>query len=335
MGFLNVLPSADYFRDILVLALVSGIVATLLSVRFYLRITAGRCFTETKMEGKTVIITGANSGIGKETARDLAKRGARIIMACRNLETANAAKEEISKETGNNQLIVKKLDLGSQKSVREFAADIVKNEPKIDVLIHNAGMALAFRGHTSEDGIELTMATNHYGPFLLTHLLIDVLKRSAPSRIVIVASELYRFASVNLDKLNPIGTFPAAYLYYVSKFANIYFARELAKRLEGSGVSVNFLHPGMIDSGIWRNVPFPLNLPMMAITKGFFKTTKAGAQTTIYLATSDEVANVSGKYFMDCKESTLSAAAMDEEKGRKLWEESVKLVKLTAQDPKI
>ncbi|XP_053947384.1 retinol dehydrogenase 14 isoform X1 [Anastrepha ludens] len=335
MGLLSVLPSADYLRDILLLALFSAIIATLLSIRFYLRITAGRCFTETKMEGKTVIITGANSGIGKETARDLAKRGARIIMACRNLETANAVKEEITKETGNNKLIVKKLDLGSQKSVREFASDIVKNEQKIDVLIHNAGMALAFRGQTSEDGIELTMATNHYGPFLLTHLLIDVLKRSAPSRIVIVASELYRFASVNLDKLNPIGSFPAAYLYYVSKFANIYFARELAKRLEGSGVTVNFLHPGMIDSGIWRNVPFPLNLPMMAITKGFFKTPKAGAQTTIYLATSDEVANVSGKYFMDCKESTLSAAAMDEEKGRKLWEESLKIAKLTPQDPKI
>jgi len=110
----------------------------------------------------------------------------------------------------------------------------VKTEPKIDVLIHNAGMALAFRGQTSEDGVELTMATNHYGPFLLTHLLIDVLKKSAPARIVIVASELYRLSSVNLAKLNPIGTFPAAYLYYVSKFANIYFARELAKRLEGT-----------------------------------------------------------------------------------------------------
>lgn len=243
--------------------------------------------------------------------------------------------DEIANETNNQNLIVKKLDLGSQKSVREFAADIVKNEKKIDVLIHNAGMALAFRGQTGEDGIELTMATNHYGPFLLTHLLVDVLKKSAPSRIVIVASELYRFASVNVEKLNPIGTFPAAYLYYVSKFANIYFARELAKRMEGSGVTVNFLHPGMIDSGIWRNIPFPLNLPMMAITKGFFKTTKAGAQTTIYLATSDDVANVSGKYFMDCKETTLNAAAMDEEKGRKIWEESVKLVKLTAQDPKI
>lgn len=307
------------------------------------------------MEGKTIIITGANSGIGKETAKDLAGRGARIIMACRNLETANAVKgkgeltqsiilytkwhslylDEIIKETNNNKVLVKKLDLGSQKSVREFAADIVKTEPKIDVLIHNAGMALAFRGQTSEDGVELTMATNHYGPFLLTHLLIDVLKKSTPSRIVIVASELYRLASVNLNKLNPVGTFPAAYLYYVSKFANIYFARELAKRLEGTNVTVNFLHPGMIDSGIWRNIPFPLNLPMMAITKGFFKTTKAGAQTTIYLATSDEVANVSGKYFMDCKEATLNAAALDEEKGRQLWEESLKIVKLTPQEPKI
>ena len=287
------------------------------------------------MEGKTVLITGANSGIGKETARDLAKRGARIIMACRNQDTANAVRDDIVKESGNNNVVVKKLDLGSQKSVREFAADVVQNEPRIDVLIHNAGMALAFRGQTSEDGIELTMATNHFGPFLLTHLLIDVLRKSSPARIVIVASELYRLASVNVDKLNPIGTFPAAYLYYVSKYANIYFARELARRLQGSGITVNFLHPGMIDSGIWRNIPFPLNLPMMAITKGFFKTTKAGAQTSIYLATSQEVNNVSGKYFMDCKEATLTAAAMDEEKGRKVWEESLKMANITEQDPKI
>lgn len=238
-------------------------------------------------------------------------------------------------ESGNSQIVVKKLDLGKQQSIREFAADILKTEQRIDVLIHNAGMALAFRGQTGEDGIELTMATNHYGPFLLTHLLIDLMRKSAPSRIVIVASELYRLASVNLNKLNPIGTFPAAYLYYVSKFANIYFARELARRLEDSGVTVNFLHPGMIDSGIWRNVPFPLNLPMAAITKGFFKTPKAGAQTSIYLATSEDVAHINGKYFMDCKEATLNAAAMDDEKAKKLWDESVKMVKLTDQDPKI
>lgn len=243
--------------------------------------------------------------------------------------------EEIEKETGNTNVVCKKLDLSSQKSIREFAADINKSEKKLDVLIHNAGMALAFRGQKSVDGIELTMATNHYGPFLLTHLLIDLLKKSAPSRIVIVASELYRLASVNLNNLNPINTKPAAYLYYVSKYANIYFARELAKRMEGTNVTVNFLHPGMIDTGIWRSVPFPLNYPMKLLTKGFFKTPVQGAQTTIYCAVSEELNGVSGKYFMDCKEHSLSAAASDMDKAKKLWEESAKIVKLTDQDPKI
>lgn len=219
--------------------------------------------------------------------------------------------------------------------MREFAADIVQSEPQIHVLIHNAGIALAIRSQQSEDGIELTMATNHYGPFLLTHLLIDVLKRTPASRIVVVASELYKLASVNLNNLNPLTTKPSAYLYYVSKYANIYFTRELARRLEGTGVTANFLHPGMIDTGIWRNVPFPLNYPMQLITRGFFKTPEQGAQTTIHLAVADEVAGVSGKYFMDCKEHALNAAAQDMDKAKKLWEESAKFVKLTAKDPKI
>lgn len=321
--------------QILAATLGVGIITILLVLRLYVAISCGKCKNTRKMEGKTVLITGANGGIGKETARDLAKRGARVIMACRNLETAEAARKEISDETGNTNLIVKKLDLGSFKSIREFAADILKSENKIDVLIHNAGMALAFKGKNSEDGVELTMATNHYGPFLLTHLLIEKMKSSAPCRIVIVASELYRLASVNVNKLNPIGQFPAAYLYYVSKYANIYFARELAKRLEGTGITVNFLHPGMIDSGIWRNVPFPLNYPMMALTKGFFKTPKQGAQTTLHLATAEELDGVSGKYYMDCKEHTLSAAAQDMDKAKKIWEESLKIVKLTPSDPKI
>lgn len=230
---------------------------------------------------------------------------------------------------------MKKLDLSSQISVREFASDINKTEPRLDVLIHNAGMALAFRGYQSEDSIELTMATNHYGPFLLTHLLIDLLKKSTPSRIVVVASELYKLASVNLNNLNPINTKPAAYLYYVSKYANIYFTRELARRLEGTNVTANCLHPGMIDTGIWRNVPFPLNYPMQAITKGFFKTPEQGAQTSIHLAVSDELNGVTGKYYMDCKEHSLNDAACDMDKAKKLWEESAKIVKLTEKDSKI
>lgn len=204
----------------------------------------------------------------------------------------------------------------------------------MNVLIHNAGFAETFHKSKSVDDIEFTMATNHYGPFLLTHLLIDLMKRTTPSsRIVIVASELYRFASVNLNNLNPVSTLPA-YLYYVSKCANIMFALELAKRLVGTNVTVNFLHPGMIDSGIWRNVPFPLNLPMKLI-KAFFKTPEQGCQTTLYLATSDEVEGVSGKYFMDCKEAELSNSIKDMDNAKKLWEESVKTVKLTAADPKI
>uniref|UniRef100_A0A182IYN9 Uncharacterized protein n=1 Tax=Anopheles atroparvus TaxID=41427 RepID=A0A182IYN9_ANOAO len=312
---------------------ITGLAIVLSLIKYYLYLTCGHFSSARKMEGKTVIITGANSGIGKETARDLAKRGARVIMACRNMETAKQAQDEIVKETGNQNVIVLKLDLSSQSSVRDFAAEVLRTERKLDVLVHNAGFAETFRKSKSDDGIEFTMATNHYGPFLLTHLLIDLLKQSSSGRIVVVASELYRFASVNLSNLNPVNSLPA-YLYYVSKCANIMFTRELARRLEGTTVTANCLHPGMIDSGIWRNVPFPLTLPMRLI-KSFFKTSVEGAQTTLYLTCSEEVQGVTGKYFMDCKEAGLSAAISDMEKARQLWDESAKIVNLSNNDPKI
>ncbi|XP_024941743.1 retinol dehydrogenase 14 isoform X2 [Cephus cinctus] len=286
------------------------------------------------MDGKTVIITGCTSGIGKETAKDLAKRGAKVIMGCRNVDSANKLKDELIKETGNSNLLVRKLDLSSLQSVREFAQQINREESRLDVLIHNAGTAETFRKKVTNDGLEMTMATNHYGPFLLTHLLIDLLKRSAPSRIVIVASELYRLATLNLNNVNPTTTFPA-YLYYVSKYANIVFTLELARRLEGSGVTANCLHPGMIDSGIWRNVPAPLSWGLNLIIKGFFKTPEQGAQTSIHLAVANEVAAVNGKYFLDCHEYGLSEGVKDPSKGKKFWELSEGLVKLQVSDPKI
>lgn len=178
------------------------------------------------------------------------------------------------------------------------------------------------------------MATNHYGPFLLTHLLIDMLKKQPQAcRIVIVASECYRFSRVNLKNLNPIDSMPG-YLYYVSKGANIMFGLELARRLKGSYITVNSLHPGMIDSGIWRNVPFPLTI-FMAFIKGFFKTTTEGAQTSLYLACSDEVKNTTGKYYLDCKEWELQSYVTDASAHKILWDESAKIVKLTDADPKI
>lgn len=202
------------------------------------------------------------------------------------------------------------------------------------MLIHNAGYAETFKKQRTVDDIEMTMETNHYGPFLLTHLLIDLLKKSAPSRIVVVASSLYRLASVNLENPNPVDTLPG-YLYYASKEANILFTRELARRLEGTGVTVNCLHPGLIDTGIWKSVPAPLSWGLTLINKCFFKTPEQGCQTTVMLAVDEQLAKVSGKYFSDCRESSVSASASDMNRAKKLWEISERMVKLEDNDPKI
>lgn len=236
--------------------------------------------------------------------------------------------------TKNENVLVKKLDLSSFASIRTFAEDIIKTEKKLDVLIHNAGYAETFKKNISEDGIELTMATNHYGPFLLTHLLIDLLKKSAPSRIVVVASSLYRLASVNLDNPNPVNTMPG-YLYYVSKEANILFTKELARRLEGTGVTANCLHPGLIDTGIWRSVPAPLSWGLNLINACFFKTPVQGCQTTVMLAVDEKLSKVTGEYFSDCQKSSVSNSASDMGKARKFWEISEKMVRLEENDPRI
>ncbi|KAM3959835.1 retinol dehydrogenase 12 [Aphomia sociella] len=316
------------------IALIFGFVALLFILRFYAQYTCGRYREKTRMDGKTVIITGCTSGIGKETAKDLANRGARVIMACRNIGAAEKIKDQITDETKNTNIVVKKLDLSSFASIRIFAEDINKNEKQLDVLIHNAGYAETFKKARSEDDLEVTMATNHYGPFLLTHLLIDILKKSAPARVVVVASSLYRLASVDLENPNPVNTLPG-YLYYMSKEANILFTLELARRLEGTGVTANCLHPGLVDTGIWRNVPIPLSWGLGLIIKGFFKTPKKGCQTTVMLAVDEKLEKVNGKYFSDCKESSLSEAASDMIKAKKFWEISENIVKLEESDPRL
>lgn len=285
------------------------------------------------MDGKTVIVTGATSGIGKETARFLAKLGARVILACRNVVEAEKVKRELVSETGNENVVVRKLDLSSFKSIREFAAQINATEERLDVLLHNAGYANTFKKCISEDGLEMTMATNHYGPFLLTHLLVDLLKRTAPSRVVVVASSLYRLASVNLENLNPISTVPV-YLYYVSKCANIMFTQELAKRLEGTGVTANCLHPGIVNTNIWSSAPFPLSWGL-APMKLFFKNAEQGCQTSVFCAVSEELDGVSGNYYSDNRLTKLAARLCDTKRNEALWGESLKIVKLSDADPKI
>lgn len=225
---------------------------------------------------------------------------------------------------------MRELDLSSQVSVREFANDILETENHIDVLIHNSGCASTSKKRKSTDGLELTMATNHYGPFLLTHLLIDLLKRTPKSRIVIVSSAYYKIARVNLSNLNPLDVFPM-YLYYVSKTANLMFGLELAKRLSGTEVTLNCVNPGMCSTAIFKKVPFPLNL----FVKNSFKSAKEGAQTTIMCAVSKKLDGVSGKYFSDCRETELMSFVRHAGNNLKFWEESTKLVKLSATDPKI
>ena len=292
------------------------------------------CKTTKRLDGKTVIVTGANTGIGKETVLDLARRGARVIMACRNLKKADKALKEITEKTGNKSIVVKHLDLSSLKSVRTFAEDIKTNESRLDILINNAGVFNLPKLTRTEDGFETTMAANHLSHFLLTNLLLDLLKKSAPSRIVIVASRRHRewsngpTAGFDFQNMNGEVFFDGIAAYGQSKLANILFTRELAKRLEGTGVTANSLHPGVIATDILRHFTAWQKLVLSAKLKYNGKTIKEGAQTKIYLAVSEEVEGVTGLYFADCKEEEPSKYAQDDVTAKKLWEISAKLVNM-------
>lgn len=285
-----------------------------------------RCTTtsEKDLTGKTVIITGANTGIGYWTARDVATRHAKVIIACRSEERGKAARDKIALETGNEKVFVRPLDLFDFSSVRRFAEQINKEEDRLDILVNNAGIA-GLPQQPSEHGLEITMATNHYGHFLLTLLLMDLLKKSSPSRIVNVSSkaQTYRNTTIDFDNRKDKGTFAN---YALSKLANVLFTKELAHRLEGTGVTANCLHPGVVATEIWRNVPVVMQVLLKPMT-WFFKTPEDGAQTTIYLAVSEEVEGMTGQYYIDCAlaEDKVNPLANDKELAKKLWDYSAQV----------
>ncbi|XP_064643951.1 retinol dehydrogenase 14-like [Lineus longissimus] len=291
----------------------------------------GVCTSKASMVGKTVIITGANSGIGKESALDIARRGARVIMACRNTDEGEKVATEIKEKTGSTKIEVRKLDLASLASVRTFAEEIKRTENRLDVLLNNAGVMMCPPMKTA-DGFEMQLGTNHLGHFLLTNLLLDLLKSSAPSRIVNVSSRAYLRGKINFDDLMFEKKYNSSAVYSQSKLANIYFTTELAKRLEGTGVTANCLHPGVIDTNLLRHFTGAgwkaLSVMASPLTKLMMKTPQEGAQTNIFLSVSEEVEGVTGKYFADCKEVQLLPHATDDEVGQKLWEVSEKLVGL-------
>uniref|UniRef100_A0A8C3AVM5 Si:dkey-23o4.6 n=1 Tax=Cyclopterus lumpus TaxID=8103 RepID=A0A8C3AVM5_CYCLU len=294
-------------------------------------IAGGVCRCSARLDGKTVLITGANTGIGKETSRDLARRGARVVMACRDLSRAEQAAEEIRLSTGNGNVVIRHLDLGSVYSVRQFAKDFTDGEDRLDVLINNAGVMMCPRWLT-EDGFETQLAVNHLGHFLLTNLLLPKLKSSAPSRVVTVSSIAHQGGRIDFDDLfSSKKTYSSLESYRQSKLANVLFSRELGRRLRGSGVSAFCLHPGVIRTELGRHVEgwFPLlgallRLPSLLL----MKTPSEGSQTTLYCALTPGLDGQSGRYFSDCAEKEAAPEGRDDFVSRKLWEESARLVGL-------
>jgi retinol dehydrogenase 12 len=257
------------------------------------------------LDGKTFLVTGANSGIGKETVRALAGRGARVFMACRSEASGRRALDEIRGQAGSGALELLSLDLGELASVRRCAEAFLATGEPLHVLINNAGVA-GTRGMTAS-GFEMMFGTNHVGPFLLTNLLLDRLRESAPARIVNVASVAhYNAPGIDFDAVRrPTRTITGMREYSVSKLANVLHAQELARRLDGNGVTTYALHPGVIASDIWRRVPWPVR-PLM---KRRMDSPEHGARTSLYCATSPEVAGDTGQYYDDCRRKEPAAAA--------------------------
>ena len=273
------------------------------------------------MSGKICIVTGANSGIGKETTLGLAQMGARVIMVCRNAEKGKAALEEICREFGSSQVDLLIADMSSQASVRALAEQIQREYPRLDVLVNNAGGAAP--GHTlSADGIEMTLATNHLGAALLTLLLLDRLKASAPSRIVNVSStEAQSPSRLDMNDLQfERRKYGAVAAYRQSKLLMNAFTFELARRLAGTGVTANCLHPGAVATNIWNPDLLPLiGGLIVAVVKPFLLNSKQGAAVSLYLATSPEVAQVSGEYFVKSKPAKSNPLSRDPKLMAEVW----------------
>ncbi|XP_070615230.1 retinol dehydrogenase 12-like isoform X2 [Erythrolamprus reginae] len=281
------------------------------------------CKSAAQLNGKVVVITGANSAIGKETARDLARRGAKVILACRDMAKAEKAAHEIRLETGNQEVKAKKLDLADTKSIREFASNFLKEEKQLNILVNNAGIMMLTYSKTA-DGFEMHFGVNHLGHFLLTYLLIERLKQSAAARIINVSSVAHHTGRIHFQNLQGEKFYIRGLAYSNSKLANILFTRELARRLEGTGVTVNALHPGTVMSGLVRH-SFTLTV-LWNMFSIFMKTPWQGAQTSIYCAVSEEMETVSGKYFSDCKPAYVSSQGRNDETAKKLWNVSCELL---------
>ncbi|EFA12116.1 retinol dehydrogenase 13 [Tribolium castaneum] len=313
----------------------------LIVLKIIQKFTTGRCKSLVCLNGKTAIVTGGGSGIGFETALQLASRGCRVIIADR--EDATKTKNKIIDLTNNTNIETKHLDLTSFQSIRRFAKEINETEDRLDILINNAGAGSVGNKHT-DDGLHITMQVNHFGPFLLTHLLADLLKKSAPSRIIFVSSATAFFwnnltvKNLNYPSDHPMTFFRSSFIYGNSKLCNIIAANGFAERLSQFGVTSNSLHPGLVNTEIHLKSARILGIETFGklfantILYLYGKSPKEGAQTTIALAVSNHLQNVTGKHFWDCRTFIQPPKAWNRKFCTEIWEKSEELTKLKPEE---
>jgi NAD(P)-dependent dehydrogenase (short-subunit alcohol dehydrogenase family) len=284
--------------------------------------------SDRSLTGKTCLVTGATDGVGKVTARALAEQGAHVLLVGRDPDKTEQTTRQIREQTGSASVQSFLADLSSQKQVRRLAEEVLSRHERLDVLVNNAG-ALFLTRQESQDGIEMTLALNHLGYFLLTHLLLDRLRQSAPARIVNVASEAHQSGTLDLEDLEGRRRYSGWGAYCQSKLANVMFTYSLARRLEGTGVTANALHPGFVATGFgsdngWRGA---LMRPFIRL---FGMNVERGARTQIHLAGSPEVEGKSGLYWVKCRPARSSRVSHEEAAGERLWQLSAQMTGVAA-----
>jgi NAD(P)-dependent dehydrogenase (short-subunit alcohol dehydrogenase family) len=285
---------------------------------------------EERLEGRTVLVTGATNGIGRVTARELARAGARVLLVARDASRGAAAAREI-REVSERDPDVLVADLSSRAEVLGLAREVRDRTGSLDVLVNNAGAIFGAR-EVSADGVEMTFALNHLAYFLLTLELVDLLVSTPGARVVNVSSSAHERARIDWDDLQGERAYSGWKAYGQSKLANLLFTRELARRLSARDVAVNAVHPGAVATGWGRNLPGILSR-VIALGAPFLRSPEKGARTTLHVATSPRVRGVTGKYFSDCRERTPSPAARDDAAALRLWQISEAMTQPTTRLP--
>ena len=281
------------------------------------------------MTGRVCLVTGANAGVGKATATGLARMGATVVMVCRNLERGETAQAEIAADSGSQDVDLLIADLSSQGSVRKLARTFTSKYPQLHVLINNAG-TITRRRRITVDGLETQFAVNHLAPFLLTNLLLETLKASAPARVVTVSSQVHSKSPLDFDDLRSDREYSASQVYRKTKLANILFTYELSRRLEGTNVTANCLHPGVIATKLLDDYMGGSQDAGFGSGESFGDNPERGAAIVLYVASSPEIDGITGKYFHDNAVRETAPVTYDEEHARWLWDASTKLTGLTS-----